>query len=78
MSIIILTADQLTNFNSASGLIMLVDGDGRPIGYARPIGDELGLQDYPDLAELERRRAPDQPRYTTQQVLQHLESLEKR
>ncbi len=57
--------------SEATESVEIRDSRGRHLGYvARGFTDE-------DIAIAKARLASDQPRYTTQQVLEHLQSLER-
>jgi hypothetical protein len=72
MTQIILTDDQVSALQFAAGTVEVRDGRGALLGYiARPPSDA-------EIAEATRRLASDGPWYTTQQVLDHLDSLEPR
>ncbi|MBI3467801.1 MAG: hypothetical protein HY000_32735 [Planctomycetes bacterium] len=54
----------------AQGKVQIRDHTGKVLGYlSRPFTAE-------QIAEAKRRLASDQPRYTTEQVLAHLRSLD--
>jgi hypothetical protein len=67
---ITLTADQAKIVASALKPVLVRDERGNVLGRIQPVWTEQ------DIAEAKRALASDQPRYTTQQVLAHLRSLE--
>jgi len=67
---IIVDDQQAKIISEATESVEIRDPRGRHLGYvARRFTDE-------DIAIAKRRLASDEPRYTTQQVLDHLRSLE--
>jgi hypothetical protein len=72
MSEIVLHDDQAKAFAAARDTVRLLDRKGQVLGYVS--------RDFSpaDVAEAQRRRAKGGPGYTTQQVLDHLRSLESR
>jgi len=68
---IILNDDQLKAVQDAAGSVELRDQRGRIVGYvSRPPSATV-------IAEARRRLDSEGPWYTTQQVLDHLQSLEQ-
>ena len=68
---IILNEDQLKAVQDAAGSVELRDQRGRIVGYvSRPPSAAV-------IAEARRRLTSEGPWYTTQQVLDHLQSLEQ-
>ena len=68
---IIVDDQQAKTITECSGTIEVRDRQGRCLGYI-----SHGFTDE-DIAEAKRRLAAEGPRYTTQQVLDHLASLER-
>ncbi len=66
-----LTTEQLKALDESHGHAVLVDADGQPVCYATPIFTPE------EIAEAQRRANSDGPWYTTQQVLEHLRTLER-
>ena len=72
MTQIILTDDQIGALHVATGTVEVRDRRGALLGYlSRPASDA-------EVAEAVRRLKSGDPWYTTQQVLEHLNSLEGR
>lgn len=70
MNEIILSDDQLRVVREASGRVAILDPQGCLVGYlSRAVDPAI-------IAEAERRAASDGPWFTTQQVLDHLKSLD--
>ena len=70
MTQIVLSDEQAQAVQEATGAIELRDREGRLLGYIRrPLTKER-------IAELRRRAESEGPWYTTEQVLQHLASLD--
>lgn len=68
---IVVTEDQARTIAEARDVVEIVDQGGRRLGFfARPFTDE-------DFAIARQRAASDEPRRTTQQVLDRLKSLEQ-
>lgn len=68
---IVVTEDQARTIAEARDVVEIVDQGGRRLGFfARPFTDE-------DIAIARQRAASDEPRRTTQQVLDRLKSLEQ-
>ena len=71
MTQIVLSDEQAQAIRSATGPVQLLDREGKLLGYVpRPLTNER-------IAELNRRAESDGPWYTTQQVLEHLASLDQ-
>jgi len=69
---IVVDDEQAKIIVESAGNIEIRDRSGKPLGYvAHGFTDE-------DIAIAKQRRASDQPRYTTGQVLDHIESLERK
>jgi len=64
--------------SKATGPIRLVDEQGKLLGSFSPLKAVSNDLTPEELAELKRRMLAPGPRYTTQQVLEHLDSREKR
>ncbi len=63
---IVATPDQVKLFAEASDSVEIIDASGNRIGYfARPFSDD-------DIRLARVRLASDEPRFTTEQVLEHL------
>ena len=72
MSQIVLSDDQIKAFQAATDAVELRDQSGNLLGYvSRPPARA-------EIADAQRRLASDGPWYTTREVLNHLESLERR
>jgi len=72
MTQIILTDDQVSVLQIAAGTVEVRDQRGALLGYlSRPSSDA-------EIAEASRRLKSDGPWYTSQEVLGHLDSLERR
>jgi hypothetical protein len=70
MNHIIVDDQQARIISEATGSVEIRDPQGRHLGYvAHGFTDE-------DIAIAKQRLASDEPRYTTQEVLDHLGSLE--
>ena len=68
---IVVTDDQAKAITEAKGGIEIVDAAGNRLGFfARPFTDQ-------DVAIARQRAASDEPRRTTQQVIDRLKSLEQ-
>jgi len=70
MSPIVLNDEQAKQAASSLKPVEVCDSRGNFLGTFTPFWTEE------DIAEAKRRLASDEPRYTTAQVLRHLESLE--
>ena len=69
---IVVTEDQEKIIAEANGGVEIVDAAGNRLGFfARPFTDE-------DIAIARQRAASDEPRRTTEQVLERLKSLEQK
>ena len=69
---IVATPDQVKLFAEARDSVEIIDANGNRIGYfAKPFSDD-------DIRLARDRLASDEPRYTTEQVLEHLRELESR
>ena len=67
---IVVNEDQAKAIAEATDTVEIVDADGNRLGYfARPFSDE-------DIAIARQRAASDEPRHTTQEVIERLNSLE--
>jgi hypothetical protein len=67
---IVATPDQAKLLAEANESVEIVDANGKRLGYfARPFTNE-------DISIAKERLASDEPRYTTEQVLEHLRKLE--
>jgi hypothetical protein len=72
MTQIVLNEDQANAIKAATGVVELRDGDGRLLAYIpRPFTSER-------IADAKRRAEFDGPWYTTEQVLNHLASLDQK
>jgi hypothetical protein len=71
MPSITLDDEQARIFSESGGSVEIRDRHGRRLGVVQ----QLFTAD--DIAEFTRRSASDEPRYTTEQVLDHLRSLEQ-
>jgi hypothetical protein len=68
---IVVTEDQARTISEAKDGVEFVDAAGNRLGFfARPFTDE-------DIAIARQRAASDEPRRTTQQVIDRLKSLEE-
>ncbi len=68
---IVVTEDQARTIVEAKDSVEIVDAAGNRLGYfARPFSDE-------EIAIARQRAASDEPRRTTQQVIERLKSLER-
>lgn len=65
---LIITPDQARIMAAATGQIEVRDEAGRFVG-------RISVDEFDDLEAIKRAAASDQPRYTTQQVLDYLDSL---
>lgn len=72
MVCIVVDDDQAKLIRNSGEGVMLRDSQGQFLGFV-----QLGLTDE-EFAEAKRVLASDSPRYTTEQVLAHLKSLERR
>ncbi len=71
MTQIVLNDQQWQAFQAGTGAVEIRDPQGRLLGYvSRPV-------DRAELEEVRRRLDSSGPWYTTQQVLDHLKSLEQ-
>jgi hypothetical protein len=70
MSPIVLNDEQAKQAASSLKPVEVCDSRGNILGTFTPFWTEE------DIAEAKRRLESDEPRYTTEQVLRHLESLE--
>ncbi|MBI1904440.1 MAG: hypothetical protein HYS13_25370 [Planctomycetia bacterium] len=68
---IVVDDEQAKTISESTGYVEIRDQRGRRLGYVAPGFTE------DEIAEAKRRLASDDPRYTTQQVLTHLRSLER-
>lgn len=67
---IVATPDQVKVLAETNESVEIVDANGKRLGYiARPFTSE-------DIRIAKERLASDEPRYTTEQVLEHLRKLE--
>jgi hypothetical protein len=71
MSEIVVTREQAAIITSPPAVLKILDPDGKLVGYTTPSFSAV------ELAEAEAALASDQPRYTTEEVLSYLRSLEK-
>ena len=71
MTEIILSADQIQAVVNATDAVELRDDQGKLLGYVTRPPSEA------DISEARRRLESDGPWHTTEQVLKHLDSLEK-
>ena len=76
MAYIVLSDEQVKVISESSGTVAVRDHKGKHIGYVTT-GYPDGITEE-DVAIAKRRQASDQPRYTTQQVIEHLQSLENK
>ena len=67
---IVVNNDQAKIISEASGSVEIRDSDGTHLGYVAH-----GFNEH-DISIAKERRTSDEPRYTTDDVLKHLESLE--
>lgn len=68
---IVMTEDQARAIAEAKDVVEIVDASGKRLGFfARPLTED-------DIAIARRRAASDEPRRTTEQVLDRLKSLEQ-
>ena len=68
---IVVNADQAKQMSEARDSVEFVDENGKRLGYfARPFTDD-------DIRIAKERLASDEPRYTTEEVLEHLRKLEQ-
>jgi hypothetical protein len=76
---LILTHQQARLLAEASLPVPIRDPEGNLLGYASPNAGKLAQHGFTpaQLAEAKRRADSDGPWYTTQQVLDHLRSLEQ-
>lgn len=70
MQQIILNDEQMKILAEAHGQVEVRDSGGHLVGYLRFVGFMAA-----ELEDAKRRLASDEPRYTTEQVLAHLHSL---
>jgi len=70
MSPIVLNDEQAKQVASLLKPVDVCDSQGNVLGTFTPFWTEA------DIAEAKRRLGSDEPRYTTEQVLRHLESLD--
>ena len=69
---IVVDDQQARVISEATGTVEIRDREGKHLGYvAHGFTDE-------DIAIAKRRLASDEPRYTTQEVLDHLQSLQQK
>ena len=71
MTQIVLSDDQAQTVQAATGAVEIRDRRGKLLGYVAPPPNDA------EIAEAKRRLASDGPWYTTQQVMEHLKSLEQ-
>ena len=71
---IVVSDEQARAIIAASGAVRLRDPQGRIICAVAP----RPINAADDVAEMRRALASDQPRYTTEQVIDHLQSLSDR
>lgn len=71
MTQIVLNDEQVKTVQSATGAVEVRDRHGNLLGYVARRTTEA------EIAEAKRRLESDGPWYTTQQVLDHLKSLEQ-
>jgi len=71
MTHIVLSDDQAQTVQAATGAVEIRDRRGNLLGYVTPPPGEA------EIAEARQRLASDGPWYTTQQVMDHLRSLEQ-
>jgi len=72
MQHIVVNDEQARIIGESSDQIEIRDGNGRLLGYvAHGVTDE-------DIAIAKQRLDSDEPRYTTREVLEHLQSLEQK
>jgi len=70
--------EQARMISEASTPIVIVDTKGRALGQITPVDQETAVQpaiSAEELAEIKRRMEMPGPGYTTQEVLDHLQSL---
>jgi hypothetical protein len=72
MSQVILNDEQVKAVVSATGMVEVCDPKGRVLGVISP---RLSAKELECAAKAKRALASDQPRYTTDQVLAHLDKL---
>lgn len=73
MNHLVLNDEQMKVLSEAKKQVEVRDGGGRLVGYLQFVGFTEA-----EIAEAKRRLASDEPRYTTEQVLAHLRSLESK
>ncbi len=69
---IFLDSEQINTVVRSHGPVQVCDSSGNVLGTMTPAAAWLEQQ---DIIECKRRLASDQPRYTTEQVLDHLRKL---
>jgi hypothetical protein len=75
MSELVLTTDQLAALSAAESPVVVRDAQGEVVGYYSKRGSYLANEAEIILKALESIRTPG-PRYTTQEVLDYLRTLE--
>jgi hypothetical protein len=73
MKHLVLNDEQMKVLAEAQRQIEVRDSDGRLVGYLQFVGFTVA-----EIEDAKRRLASDEPRYTTEQVLAHLRSLESK
>ena len=73
MTDLVLNSEQVKTIRNANLGVQVVDGEGNILGFV-----VNAFFSASEIAEMERAFDSDEPRYTTQEVLQHLRSLESR
>lgn len=77
---IVLSAEQMQVLGTATGVVAIRRPDGSFVGWISPSANFIIPEECPftpeELAEAEARASSPGPWYTTQEVLEHLRSLE--
>ena len=73
MQQIILSDEQMKILSEAHGQVEVRDSGGHLVGFLHFVGFTAA-----EIEDAKRRLASDEPRYTTEQVLAHLRSLESK
>ena len=74
---IVVDDEQAKAIAAARHRVEACDGNGKVLGVVKPTTPTCGFS-AEEIAEAKRRLAAPGPRYTTEQVLEHLRSLETR
>jgi hypothetical protein len=80
MSDLIITHEQAKVLSGATVPVAIRDPDGKLLGYVSPSEDKANLHGFTreEIARARQIADSDGPWYTTQQVLEHLRSLEQK